>query len=313
MKLLRRFPVVCIWLVTLAVLAACTPASIAPSTSTVTPQPTPTTIAAPSITPQPSLPPNTSSSSSNLGPLFDGHLHYSADVWADYPVNKILSLLDQVGIQRALVSSTPNEGTVRLYQAAPARIIPELRPYRTNDDIGNWFANPQVYGMMTEELQRGIYRGIGEFHLYGDNAKSPGVKRIVDLAVANHLPLHAHSDSAAIENLFAANPQAKILWAHTGMTTPTDEVARMLARYPNLWAELSYRSDIVQDGKLVSEWRALFLKYPDRFVYGSDTWVASRWDSLPALVRTARGWLTELPNDVAAKIARQNFETLYGK
>jgi hypothetical protein len=31
------------------------------------------------------------------------------------------------------------------------------------------------------------------------------------------------------------------------------------------------------------------------------------------LVRIARGWLTELPNDVAAKIARQNFETLYGK
>ena len=34
---------------------------------------------------------------------------------------------------------------------------------------------------------------------------------------------------------------------------------------------------------MTPEWRELFMRFPDRFVYGSDTWVTSRWPEVPAL------------------------------
>src|SRR5574341_261262 len=268
-----------------------------PPAPTVTPLSSTATRAALTATPQPT----TQLLNYSTIALFDAHIHYNQDSWARYPVSSIQSILDRAGIKRALVSSTPNEGTLWLYEADPVRFVPEFRPYRTSEDLGRWFANPGTLPFIEHGLTRGreAYRSIGEFHLNGDEAKTPVVKRVVEIAVERGLVLHAHSDDAAVENLFAINPRAKILWAHTGMTTPTSGVEKMLGRYPSLWAELSYRYDVSQNGKLDPAWRALFLKFPDRFMYGTDTWVASRWEELPALASTARGWLAELPSDVA--------------
>ncbi len=284
------------------------------------PAPTATTALRPTATTLPPFAQSPNSPTTQLSnyptiALNDAHLHYNQDSWARYPVSSIQSILDRAGIKRALVSSTPNEGTLQLYEADPVRFVPEFRPYRTDADIGRWFANPETLPFIEQGLTRGreAYRSIGEFHLYGDEAKTPFVKRVVEIAVERNLVLHAHSDDAAVENLFAINPRAKILWAHTGMTTPTSTVEKMLERHPSLWAELSYRYDVSQNGKLDPAWRALFLKFPDRFMYGSDTWVESRWEELPSLVSTARGWLAELPEEVAMKIAYRNFETLFGK
>ncbi len=282
------------------------------------PQPAPSLTSLPSATTTnaistPTLQPTTQLSNYPTIALNDAHIHYSQDSWARYPVSSILAILDRAGIKRALVSSTPNEGTLKLYEADPARFLPEFRPYRTDADISRWFSNPETVQFIEQGLARGIYRSIGEFHLYGDEAKTPFVKRVVEIAFERNLILHAHSDDAAIQNLFAINPHAKILWAHTGMTMPISTVEKMLERYPNLRAELSYRYDVSQNGKLAPAWRALFLKFPDRFMYGTDTWVESRWDEVVPLASTARGWLAELPEEVAMKIAYQNFETLFDK
>ena len=70
-------------------------------------------------------------------PIFDTHIHYSAPDWAEYPPDRILGILQKAGIKRALVSSTPDDGTLTLYQKDPKRVVPILRPYRTRDDIGH--------------------------------------------------------------------------------------------------------------------------------------------------------------------------------
>ncbi len=41
-------------------------------------------------------------------PLFDGHIHCSASDWSVYPPERVFAILDQAGIRRALVSSTPD-------------------------------------------------------------------------------------------------------------------------------------------------------------------------------------------------------------
>ena len=40
-------------------------------------------------------------------PIFDAHIHYNRDVWSLYSVDEALGILDQAGVYRAFVSSTP--------------------------------------------------------------------------------------------------------------------------------------------------------------------------------------------------------------
>jgi predicted TIM-barrel fold metal-dependent hydrolase len=86
----------------------------------------------------------------------------------------------------------------------------------------------------------------------------------------------------------------------------------MLAKYPKLSGELSYRSGIVDgSGKLTAEWRGLFERYPDRFLLGSDTWVPDRWASYGEIMAGYRGWLAQLPQAVAKQIAHGNARALF--
>jgi hypothetical protein len=251
-------------------------------------------------------------------PLFDSHVHYSFNAVESYPPPVVLKWLDQAVIRRAILSSTPNDGTVKLHALYPDRFIAFLRPYRKARDSTSWAAerqswyrDPETLMFIDKELARGIYRGIGEFHVNGNEVDTPVMRGIVEIAVKRNIWLMAHSDASAIEKLFAFNPNVKIIWAHTGMSEPEQTVRRMFANYAALIGELSYRSGIAGGSGITSEWRELFLRYPDRFVYGSDTWVASRWPEVPALAEAARGWLADLPKDVAEKIAFKNGERLF--
>jgi hypothetical protein len=252
-------------------------------------------------------------------PLFDGHIHYSVGATQQYSPEQIVGILDGAGVRQALLSSTPNDGTVELYRRYPQRFIPELRPYRKTWDLAtwsverrSWYRDPDTVAFIEQELKRGIYRGIGEFHLDGVEADTQVIRRIVQIASERKLWMHAHSDAEAIDKLFAHDPHARIIWAHAGMSVPPGVIDRMLARYPALWADLSYR-DVAPGGTLDTEWKALFLKYPDRFLYGSDTWIPPRWEEVGSLTQQARGWLAQLPTDVAENIAWRNAERIFGK
>ena len=123
----------------------------------------------------------------------------------------------------------------------------------------------------------------------------------------------AHAVEEALEILFSHNPRARIIWAHTGFGTPLPRLEELLAKYPALVGELSYRSDVATgDGGLAAPWAALFRKHPTRFVVGSDTWVNQRWESYSALMGGYRKWLGELPEAVAQRIAWRNAAELFG-
>ncbi|HKW93768.1 MAG TPA: amidohydrolase family protein [Methylomirabilota bacterium] len=247
-------------------------------------------------------------------PIFDTHIHYSAPDWAEYPPDRILGILGQAGIKRALVSSTPDDGTLTLYAKDPKRVVPILRPYRTRDDIGHWWQDPAVLAYVQDRLAKnpGVHKGIGEFHLFGGQTGTFVVKRIAELAVQQNIYLHAHSDELAIIELFTLEPRLKIIWAHAGMTSGPQAVGALLDRYPTLWVDLAVRNnDVAPGGTLDPGWRAVFLRHPDRFLAGTDTWITSRWEALPGSVTEVRGYLSQLPRDVAEKIAFRNAERLF--
>jgi predicted TIM-barrel fold metal-dependent hydrolase len=244
-------------------------------------------------------------------PIFDAHIHYSQPDWAVYPPERILALLSGAGVRRALVSSTPDDGTLKLYEKAPRVVVPFLRPYRTRDDMGGWPRDPAVQRYVEERLKRGIYRGIGEFHLSRADADAPVVRRVAELAVQQRLFLQAHVDDVTVERLLTLYPDARILWAHAGMSASAEVVGRLLDRFPTLWVELSLRSDVAPGGALDPAWRAVFVRHADRFMVGTDTWVTSRWETLADGIRATRGWLRQLPPDAAERIAFRNAERLF--
>jgi hypothetical protein len=252
------------------------------------------------------------------GPIFDAHLHYNDDAFGHVSVGSAMELFSKNGVKAILANSRPNDGTRALYEAhrkappAGISVVPFIRVYRARADYGTWHANPEIAAMIEEEAKRGYYRGVGEFHIFGREAASGVVRRIVNFAVANDFVLHAHCDEEALELLFSHNPRARIIWAHTGFSTPLARLEELFARYPLLWGELSYRWDVAEEGRLVPAWKAFFTKHAGRFLVGSDTWVTQRWQSYPETMATYRRWLGELPPEVAARIAWGNGARLFG-
>lgn len=54
------------------------------------------------------------------------------------------------------------------------------------------------------------------------------------------------------------------------------------------------------------------LRFPDRFLVGSDTWTHSRWPQYEVLMRAYRTWLGDLPAPVARQIGCGNGARLFG-
>ena len=249
--------------------------------------------------------------------VFDAHMHYNIEAREPYPPAAVLEIFRKSYVRGILATSRPNEGSALLMKAAPESltIVPFIRVYRDRADYGTWHKNPEIVAMIEREFaageMKGKVRGIGEFHLYGDEAKSKEFAQIVAFAQKNDLWLHAHSDEAAINYIFTLAPKAKVIWAHTGFSVATDRVATMMKAHPDLMGELSYRNDITDGGKLSKQWRALFMAYPDRFLLGSDCWVTERWSQYGEIMDYYQRWLAELPRDVGNKIAHRNAERIF--
>ena len=245
-------------------------------------------------------------------PVFDAHIHYSQPDWSSYAPEAILQLLDRTGVRWAIVSSTPDEGTLRLHGKAPDRIVPVLRPYRTRADMGTWTTDASIVPYVQERLPRGLYKGLGEFHLSAAQAADPVVREFAVLAARHDLFLYAHTDAAGIETLLRLYPENRWLWAHAGLGEPVEVVARVADQNPALMMELSLKSEISASGTLDARWKDLFLRHPDRFLVGTDTWVTAQWDRFSEIQQRLRAWLAHLPRDVAEKLAYRNAKRLVG-
>lgn len=264
--------------------------------------------------------------------LFDAHLHYNVEAWngqtGPHPPADVLGRMQRSGVKAIVANSRPNDGTRALAEAkteaaaAGVTVVPFIRLYRNRADYDTWFKDETIYDMVLAELSRGTpagpYRGIGEFHLY-DSANATGAvaKKLMALAEEKQLTVLAHVDDSAIELLMASTPskgqKVRLIWAHTGIGgVPLERVDALLAKYPGLLGELSYRPGLTcEGGKLCPDWRALILKYPERFLIGSDTWINQRWQYYEETMKNYRTWLGDLPTAVAKKVALDNGMELF--
>ena len=191
-------------------------------------------------------------------------------------------------------------------------------------------------------LYPGLWQGLGEVmtrhdHLtalvQGDvpRANSEAMMRIYRMAARHDLPVLVHSNItslrerdliylAELDGALTANPRTRIIWAHAGTSGTINRwqermpglakaIDELLGRHDNLWIDLSWSvlepHILDRDEDPRKAWLELVRKYPDRFMLGSD--VVGRFGRLGKLMNRFAPLLDALPDDVARKLARDNF------
>ncbi len=192
------------------------------------------------------------------------------------------------------------------------------------------------------ELHPGLWQGIGEVFTRHDDltaltsgdtprANNEAMTRIYHLAAERDLPVLLHSNItskrernplylAEIEEPLRNHPHTRFIWAHAGSSMeihrhqekmdfllPT--LTRLLEDYPNLYVDLSWsvlQPYLLDDkGTPRKAWLALVERFPERFMLGSD--VVGRFASLGEQFQGFVPFLDALPEDIAHKVARDNF------
>jgi hypothetical protein len=182
----------------------------------------------------------------------------------------------------------------------------------------------------------GLWEGIGEVFArhddltaltYGDTsrANTQAFDRLIALAEKHDMPILIHSNIGSawrentdylseIEYAVKNHPNAKIIWAHCGISrrivipNHTQILDRMLQTYPNLRVDISwviFEQEIAPNGVLNKDWPALIEKYPDRFIIGSD--VVGTFSQYKSTIQRYYLVLDALKPATAKKVAQENF------
>jgi hypothetical protein len=269
----------------------------------------------------------------------DMHLHYK---WSQQGVTTpaaAVALLEQQHIVMGVVIGTPAELALELQTLAPGRIVPIFSPYREGGDWHRWARDETTVTRAHKALASGQYRGIGELHVIGGFTppleKAVVLKQLLKLAAGFDVPVMIHTELSRPDfmlDLCRQFPDTRILWAHSGAVLAPEAVDRVFEHCGNVWGGLGARDPwrfvnnplTAEDGTLLPGWRALLLKYPGRFMVGSDpVWPVeqmdswdeddSGWQELGRFWTFHRSWLEQLPRDVARRIGCENAVELFGQ
>ncbi len=272
-------------------------------------------------------------------PVADMHLHYK---WSQRELTTpadAIAMLDQQHIVMGVVIGTPAELALQLHSLAPGRIVPLFSPYREGGDWHRWARDETTVTRARAALASGRYRGIGELHVIGGFTppleKAMVLQQLLKLAAEFDVPVMIHTEFSRPDfmlKLCRQFPDTRILWAHSGAVLAPAAVDRVLANCGNVWGGLGARDPwrfvnnplTDEDGLLLPEWKALLLKYPQRFMAGSDpVWPVeqldswdeddSGWQELPRFWGFHRRWLAQLPQAVARQIGCSNAVALFGQ
>lgn len=261
----------------------------------------------------------------------DSHIHFNWDQAEAIRAEKVVAILQQAGIKRTIVSSTPSHLALQLRQTGGDWIIPFFSPYTHPMGKRDWFLDQQVITQAQQGLKQGKYYGIGEVHFMSGFKPSPDNKifvQLMQLAQKYQVPVLIHVDSSNEQyfvKICQRYPNIRILFAHAGGNLLPNHIEITLQQCPNIWIDLSARDPwrygkLTQaNGLLLPAWESLILKYPTRFIIGTDpVWKVTRtqswdqhddgWDHYQKLFQFHQGWLQQLPQQVQQLIGTDNLK-----
>jgi hypothetical protein len=263
----------------------------------------------------------------------DSHIHYNWDHRKETSPEQVVEILKQHNVGLTIVAGTPSELALELREKGGDWIIPFFSPYIHELGKRDWYLDEQVVKDAEQGLKDGLYYGIGEVHfMNGFKPKTDNRIFLLLIALAEEyqVPMMIHIDSGneiTFQKLCQANPKVRMIFAHAGGNLRPDHIEKILNSCGNVWVDFAARDPWRYDGiskpdhTLLPEWKKLVLKYPDRFITGTDpVWKVTRWSTWDTddegwthyqkLYDYHWAWLNDLPADVRKKIAWQNTQTL---
>lgn len=266
----------------------------------------------------------------------DAHIHFNWDQAEIISPEEVLEKLKRAGIQKTILSSTPSHLALELASKDPNRFIPFFSPYIHPLGKRDWFNKAEVIHEAKKGLQQGLYQGIGEIHFMAGFKPKTDNKiflQLMQLAQEYEVPVLIHVD-AGNQAMFSAvcrkHSKVKILWAHAGGNLHPEHINAVLEKCPKVWIDLSARDPwryggiSLENGLLKPGWKDLILKWPHRFLIGTDpVWKVTRtqswdqpddgWDHFEQLLAFHQNWLKQLPRDIQILLGSKNMQKLLSK
>lgn len=266
----------------------------------------------------------------------DSHIHFNWDHREETSTQEVIDILKEHEVGLTIVSSTPSELALELKEKGGDWVIPFFSPYIHESGKRDWYMDEQVVKNAEQGLKNGQYYGIGEVHFMAGFKPKTDNKiflQLIALAGRYDVPMLIHIDSGneqTFQRLCLANPGIRMIFAHAGGNLRAEHIEKILNRCDNVWIDFAARDPWRYDGiskedyTLLPEWKQLVLKYPDRFITGTDpVWKVTRtstwdtddegWTYYKKLYDYHWTWLNDLPEDVRQKISWHNTRTLLKK
>ena len=272
----------------------------------------------------------------NASSFFDSHIHYNWDQAEIISTQDIVGKLVKADVGLAIVSSTPAHLALELRQAGGEWIVPFFSPYIHELGKRDWFLNTEVVTQAERGLRQKQYFGIGEVHFMA--GYSPGPQNnvflgLVELAKKFKVPMLIHVDAADEKyflNICQRHPRVSFVLAHAGGNLYPEHIESIIKKCPNVLIDFAARDPwrygglTNEKGHLLSGWKQIVMRYPDRFITGTDpVWRVTRtqswdqpddgWDHFEKLLDYHKQWLSDLPKQVQIRITRENVKKLLGK
>jgi hypothetical protein len=187
-----------------------------------------------------------------------------------------------------------------------------------------------------------FWQGIGEVMTrhddltaltYGEPARADNkaLAAVFTFAGEHDLPVFLHSNIGSVwrhdpiympevEAAVSTHPKTRFVWCHAGISrrieipTLTQELERMLGKYPNLWVDVSwvvYENDLLKNGTADPAWIHLIEAFPNRFLIGTDK--VGHFADYPQEVQKYYKFLDMLRPETASKLARENLLSVLPK
>jgi predicted TIM-barrel fold metal-dependent hydrolase len=220
------------------------------------------------------------------------------------------------------------------------------KPFSERGDLSDGFLDQTTtylrderYQFIGELLFAHADKVHGEQTLEGERYVAPdgkNVQRLISAVEQRHVPVMLHwevydwdRDWPAFHALYARFPAVTFIWPHAGRASH-EQVATAVSSHANVMVTLSKKEHrarslsseekaemlgegVIDDcGRLLSEWRELFTRYPERFMFATDAHKSFRWAKYEAIVEQWRLILGQLPEPLAQALAWRNAERVYG-
>lgn len=233
-----------------------------------------------------------------------------------------------------------------LKQRFPQRFLMGTpKPFDPRDDLTDRFVEQTLsylhderYQFIGEIMFAHADKSHGEQTATGERYVAPDGKNVLRLLSAlesRRIPVMTHwevydwnRDWPALHALYSRFSGVTFIWPHAGFASP-EQVLTVLSSHANVMVTLSKKEKdqgalsseekgkmlggaIVDTcGKLLPEWRDLFDKYPDCFMFATDAHKDFRWARYAQVVKQWRLILGQLPDPIAQALAWRNAERIY--